>query len=84
MSSKITDTQPGGYRVATKTLLTAAETAQRLHIDRSTVTRRAANPDHPLHIPYAQKLTGLRGGYLFDPDVIDQLAPSSLPEEVPA
>ena len=48
------------------TLITAAETAKRLGVHRSTVIRLAATGD----LPCALKMPGIRGAYLFDPGTV--------------
>jgi excisionase family DNA binding protein len=51
-------------------LLTSAEAAQRLNVSKTTIHRWASDGT----LPYAQKLDGLRGTYLFAAAVIDQAA----------
>lgn len=48
-------------------LLTAAETAQRLNVDRSVVLKLANSG----RLPVAMKLPGRTGAYLFDPADVD-------------
>lgn len=49
-------------------LLTAAEVARRLGMSRRHVTRLANDGS----LPTVMKLDGVRGAYLFDPDVVDR------------
>ena len=56
--------------MATRTLLTTAEAAQRMGISIWTVSRRARAGK----LPYVRKLPGIRGGYLFDPGALDRAA----------
>ncbi len=51
-------------------LLTTAEVAKLLHVAPQTVIRWADAG----RIDIAQKLPGLRGGYLFAPDAVERLA----------
>ncbi|MGP5928886.1 helix-turn-helix transcriptional regulator [Corynebacterium glyciniphilum] len=54
----------------TTELITSAEAARRMGLSRMTVNRRVRSGD----IPAAGRLPGRTGAWLFDPDVIDQLA----------
>lgn len=49
-------------------LVTSNEVCERLEISRPTLSRWVASG----RLVAAQKLPGLRGAYLFDPEVIDQ------------
>lgn len=51
-----------------QTLIPSAEVARRLNLSQATVTRMARDG----RLVAAAKLPGLRGGYLFDPAVIDE------------
>ena len=56
--------------MTTHTLITTADAARALGISTRTVARRAASGQ----LPYALKLDGIRGHYLFDPAVIAHAA----------
>lgn len=53
-----------------KKLLTAAQVAQRFGEDRTTVLQRVRDGK----LPFAQRLPGRTGAYLFDAAVVDRIA----------
>lgn len=57
-------------------LISSPEVAKRLGCSLATVARLARSGK----LPFAHKVPGKRGAYLFDPDVIDQFARERLDE----
>lgn len=62
----------GSGALAVSKPITAAEAAERLGISRTTLLRYVIAGE----LPFAYKMPGLRGSYLFDPDVVAVFARS--------